>query len=117
MRIVFLPIGFGDFQHLCFPFPPPKLCFSIKPKEISFLIETQDSLMLYSVDEVITRKKELKKQALIFNFMCLPLTHDVSHSDDPRIPAKEYALVARGVGRHSYMKVVPQQYAEQGTRF
>src|ERR1700687_1443877 len=24
---VILPIGFGDFQNLCFPFGPPKLCF------------------------------------------------------------------------------------------
>ena len=54
--------------------------------------------MLYSVDMVISRKKELKKQALIFNFMCPPLTHDVSHSDDPRIPSRECALVARGAG-------------------
>ena len=114
---VFLPIGFGDFQNLCFPFPPPKLCFPSKPKEISFLIESQDSPMLYCMDEVISKKKELKKQALIFNFMCPPLTHDVSYSDDPRIPSKEYALVARGVGRHYYMKLVPQRYAEQGTLF
>ena len=73
--------------------------------------------MLYSMDEVISRKKELKKQALIFNFMRLPLTHDVSHSDDPRIPSKEYALVARGLGRHYYMKLVPQRYTGQGTLF
>ncbi len=73
--------------------------------------------MLYSMDEVISRKKELKKQALIFNFMCPPLTHDVPDSDDPRIPSKECALVARGLGRHYYMKWVPQRYAEQGTRF
>ena len=73
--------------------------------------------MLYSMDMVISRKKALKKQALIFNFMCPPLTHDVSHSDDPRIPSRECALVARGAGRHFYMKLVPQRYAEQGTRF
>jgi hypothetical protein len=32
------------------------------------------------MDEVIFRKKALKKQALSFNFMRPPLTHDVSHS-------------------------------------
>jgi len=73
--------------------------------------------MLYSVDEVIYKKKELKKQALIFNFMCPPLTHDVSHSDDPRIPSRECTLVARGAGRHFYKKLVPQRNAEQGTLF
>jgi hypothetical protein len=69
---VFLPIGFGDFQNLCFLFPPPKQCFPFKSKEISFIIESQDSLMLYSMDEMISKKKELKKQALIFNLCALP---------------------------------------------
>jgi hypothetical protein len=49
--------------------------------------------MLYSMDMVISRKKELKKQALIFNFMFPPLTHDVSHSDDPRIPSRECSVL------------------------
>lgn len=90
--------GFAHSARLCFPFCSAKLCFPSKPRETSFLIESQDSLLLYSMDEVHSRKKELKKRALSFNFMHLPLTHDVSHSDDPRIPSRECALVARGAG-------------------
>jgi hypothetical protein len=96
------------FTHRFWRFPKPMLPFSLS--KTMLLIQTQRnfisnritgfSLMLYSMDEVISRKKALKKQALSFNLMCPLLTRDVSHSDDPRIPSRKCTLVARGVGRH-----------------
>src|SRR5438309_5059858 len=38
---VILPIGFGDFQNLCFPFGPPKLCFpSLYRKNVFYYCAT-----------------------------------------------------------------------------
>src|SRR6266699_5420751 len=38
---VILPIGFGDFQNLCFPFGPPNLCFpSLYRKNVFYYCAT-----------------------------------------------------------------------------